>query len=271
MMNPFQEMLQYNKRSLHFNKMSQLATLLDNRFGISHFWFYKIYLNGYYSYIGSHQEWDEYCYDTLCVKHFACLRHPECLRKGIDFMRTTKDKEYLGVLETASEKFKVNFKLNLVDIASDGIEAVGFATHFNDEKIDNFLFKNIHILKKLTNEFKSEHKIFNRMGEQVVYLPTELNKYYECPKTLIVPFENNDQVISLNEFNKILSLTPREKDTLKLVARGYPLDFMAAKLCVSVKTIENYLSSLKSKFSCDSTTNLIKKAYYVEKTNYFDF
>lgn len=250
--------------------MSQLASLLDDRFGINHFWYYKIYLNGHYSYVGSHQEWDEYCYDTLCVKHFAYLRHPECLHKGLYFMRATTDKAYKNVLDVAWKKFNINFNLNLANIVSDGIEAVGFATRFNDSQAEERLITHLPILQKLTNEFKIENpEFFHRMRDQLVYLPNELKKYYECPKILIVPFVNNE-IMSLKEFNKILSLTSREKDALKLIARGYPSDFMAAKLGVRVETVENYLSSVKYKLSCDSIHDLIKKAHQIEKSNYFE-
>jgi DNA-binding CsgD family transcriptional regulator len=270
-MNSFQEMLKNNKGSHHFKKMSQLASFLDDRFGINHFWYYKIHVTGYYSYVGTHQEWDEYCYDTLCVKDFTCLRHPECLQKGVNFMRATKDKDYQKTLDLAWEKFGVNFNLNLVNLTPEGVEAFGFATRFNDIQAEERLLQQLPTLHKITKDFKTDHpEFFHHMTDRLVHLPTEVHKYFERPKTLIIPFES-DEKVNLTEFKEILSLTAREKDVLKLIARGYPTDFMAAKLNVGIKTVENYLSVIKCKLSCESITDLIKKALYIEKTNYFDF
>src|ERR1700759_3609106 len=107
-MNPFQEMAQNIKRSPHHKELMRWGSFLNERFGINHFVYYKIHLNGFYSCISTHQAWEEYSYATLCVKDFECLRHPECLQKGVNFMKTTKNKEFQKVLDTAWEKFTIH-------------------------------------------------------------------------------------------------------------------------------------------------------------------
>lgn len=270
-MNPFQEMAKNNRGSHHFKNLTQLASFFYQRFGVNHFSYYKIHLNGYYSCLSFPPAWEEFTYDNLSVKNFTCLRHPECLQKGVSFMRATKDKDYQKLLETAWLKFNINFNLNIVNLVPEGVEGFAFGTCYNDSQAEERLLQQLPHVYKITKDFKDQNpELFLQMEDFKVHLPSQLENYYERPKTLVVPFEGNE-TLNIDEFKGILSLTSREKDVLKLISRGYPSDFMAAKLNVGVKTVENYISVIKCKLSCESITDLIRKALHIEKTNYFDF
>ena len=61
-------------------------------------------------------------------------------------------------------------------------------------------------------------------------------------------------------FGAILLLTPREIEVLKYMAYGFPANYIAQKLHLSCRTVENYITVIKSKLDCDSKVELIKKA-----------
>lgn len=257
--------------SIHYGKMLQFVAPLNDRFGINHFWYYKITHSGSYSHIGTHEPWVEYFFDNSMLQHSACLRHPECLQRGINLMKTTKDKEHQKITNVAWEKFKINFNINLIHNVPEGIEAFGFATRFNDPYTDQLLLSNLPHLCEFIKSFKENHgPLLSLAHENQVHLPSLFGqKYYEHPRTLTIPFETN-KLVNITEFKEILSLTDRERDILKFIASGHPKLYIAARLNLSKKTVENYLSSIKYKLSCGSTLELLQKAQKIESTSFFD-
>lgn len=270
-MNPFQEILQNITLSPHYARMQQLGSPLNEQLGINHFWYYKISLSGNYSYVGSHQKWNEFSAEQKNQKHFTCLRHPECMQRGVHLMKASKDREYQKVLDIAWEKFRINFSLNLVNTLPDGIEAFGFATHSNDFYAEKYLLNNLPQLHNFTKIFKTDCQALLRvLDENQVHLPSHFDqKYYERPKTVLIPFKR-DQLLDVLGFAELLGLTSREKDILKFVASGSSVVLIAARLGLSIKTVENYLSAIKYKFSCESDAELIYKAQKIELTSFFD-
>lgn len=55
-------------------------------------------------------------------------------------------------------------------------------------------------------------------------------------------------------------LTPREKDVLRLIARGYPYKQVARKLDISIKTVETHVSSVLRKLQLSSRHELARWA-----------
>ena len=58
------------------------------------------------------------------------------------------------------------------------------------------------------------------------------------------------------------SLTPREREVLKLVAEGYKNREIGEMLCVSIKTVEKHRENIKRKLDLSSTSAMI--AYAIE-------
>ena len=69
----------------------------------------------------------------------------------------------------------------------------------------------------------------------------------------------------------LLELTPRERDLLKYISRGYPASYIAKKLELSVRTTENYIATIKEKLSCPSKVELIEMAQSFEAVSRCDF
>lgn len=55
-------------------------------------------------------------------------------------------------------------------------------------------------------------------------------------------------------------LTPREKEVLRLIARGYPYKQVASRLSISVKTVETHVSSVLRKLQLSSRYELTRWA-----------
>jgi two-component system response regulator NreC len=58
----------------------------------------------------------------------------------------------------------------------------------------------------------------------------------------------------------IVTLTPREREILQLIAEGYSNRQMADLLCLSIKTVESHRASLMAKLNMHDRTELVKYA-----------
>ncbi|MBA3237874.1 MAG: helix-turn-helix transcriptional regulator [Parachlamydiaceae bacterium] len=264
-MTPFHALFDSIKSSVYHNQMIRFVAPLYEYLGINHFWYYKITNTGDYSYFGTHSAWIEYCFDQAMVKQFPCIRHPNLIQAGIGLMKATDDMEYKQVLETAWDKFKINFNLNLVEKVSDGIEAFGFATRFNDPKAEERLINELPLLRTFTKIFRQKHqKLFNLLEENQVNLSEQFGaKFYECPKQLAFP-DKRDLLLQKLGLSEFLSLTSREIVVLKYVVHGFPAGYIAKQLHLSTRTVENYLANLKDKLGCTTKADLIMKAMEID-------
>lgn len=270
-MNPFNELLRKTTSSSHHNQMLRFAAPLKDCFGINHFWYFKITLTGNYSYLGTHSDWNEFCFENAMVSHFSCLRHPNNLQTGINLMKAQADSEYKKVLDVAWDKFQINFNINLMNRVSEGVEAFGFATCHNDPHSEQRLINQLPLLRHFTKVFREEHvKLFQLIDENRVNLPNHFGSlFYERQKTIEIP-DNREHFMQKMGFGSICSLTPREKHVLKFISNGYPSPYIAQQLLLSNRTVENYIAVIKCKLSCNSKVELIHKARAIASTGYFE-
>lgn len=270
-MNKFHEMLRKTSSSPYYNSMMRSAAPLNDCFGINHFWYYKITSKGHYAYLGTHTDWSEFCFDKAMVSHFPCLRHPNSVKSGVQLMKAGADVEYKQVLDTAWDKYKINFNINLIEAIPEGIEAFGFASRFNDPLAEERLLNQLPILHYFTKCFRAENeKLFQLLNDNQVDLSSEFGPvFYERPKALALP-DAREQLLRRMGFEWIFSLSQREKEIMGHLRHGYPASYVAEKLHLSCRTVENYIAIIKSKLSCRSKVELIQKARELASTGYFE-
>jgi DNA-binding CsgD family transcriptional regulator len=270
-MNAFSKMLQKITSSPHHNRMKRFVEPLEYHFGINHFWYYKITNSGNYSYVGTHSAWNEFCFDNSMLSHFSCLRHPDNLQKGINLMKADAGDDYKSVLDHAWNKYRINFNINVVNSISEGIEAFGFASCYNDTFVEQRMLNALPLLKQFSRAFQNENReILALLEDNQVSLPAYFGPlFYERPKSLMIPIER-DEFIKKMGFGSILSLTPRELDVIKLLSSGYPANYIAKQLQLQKRTIENYIATIKFKLSCRTKVELIQKSQEIGFLGYFD-
>jgi len=259
-MNPFLDVMKRTQASPLYAAMLRFSRPLSDHFGINHFWYYRILRSGAYSYVGTHAAWNEYCFDQSLLRHFPCLRHPNILGKGISLMKAGGSAEYKQLLQNAWGAFQINFNLNLYENTIDGIEAFGFATRFSGCEVDEKLLNELPTLRYFIQEFRQRHgKLFEFLWENPVDLATAMGEaFYERPKEIILPF---DRALFLKELGcEAVHLTPREKEILQFLANGFPASYIAEKLHLRIRTVENYIVVIKDKLVTRSKVDLIRKA-----------
>lgn len=270
-MKSFHELLSKVASSPYHNQMLRFAAPLNDHFGINHFWYYKITNSGNYTYLGTHSAWNEYCFNEALVADFPCLRHPSTLVSGIKLMKISQDDAYQKVLATAWKKFQINFNLNIQQVTSEGIEAFGFGSKFDDPHADERLINQLPLLQQFIKFFRLKHKkLFNLIEEHQINLFSQIGlKFYERPKVVAIPFDREHFLQKLG-FDSLLLLTPREKEVLKFISNGFPASYIAQQLKLRCRTVENYIANIKDKLSCYSKVELIQKALGLSSIGYFD-
>lgn len=270
-MKDFKDALQKTASSPHHDKMLKMSVLLQENFGINHFWYYKITHQGHFSYFGSNMAWNEYCIENELIKHSPNIRPPDTQPSGINFVASGVSTNSKEVLDVAWDKFRLNFNLLITQKVSSGVEAFGFATKYKDSWADQRLLNDMPVLKHFTKVFKKEHqKLFNLIDEYSIDVATKFGEdYYNRPK-ILTSLNNPKNFLEKLGYADILSLAPRELSILKYLYNGYPAAYIAQELHLSKKTVENYLATLKDKLNCATKVDLILKAKSFFDTGYFD-
>jgi DNA-binding CsgD family transcriptional regulator len=260
-MKQFHKMLNSITSSGHYDQMRRFVAPLQDHFGINHLWYYRITKEGDYSFLGSHAAWSEFCFDTASTAHFPCLRHPNSFQNGISLMKSSADTIYQKTLQSAWEKFSINFHINLVQKLPEGMEAFGFASCFDDPKADERILNELPLLTHFIKSFrKTCAKLFHILDDNQVNLPQAFGPvFYESPKSISLG-QDRKTLLKKIGLHGLFLLTMRELDVLHFLAFGYPASYIAKKLQLSVRTIENYISNIKSKLSCSTKSELIQKA-----------
>lgn len=271
-MNPFYEMFKKTTLPFNYDQMLRVTASLNDCFGINHFWCYKITFSGHYSYFGLHSAWNEFCCNADLIRHFPCLRHPDALQTGINLMKASPERQYREVLDIAWERFGINFCINVIDKTSEGVEAFGFATRFRDPYAEQRLLNELPLLRYFIKNFRAKYaQVFQSIEDHRINLSEHFgSRFYEHPGTP-VGIQKRDRFLRSLGFEEILALSPREKDVLKLASNGYPAKYIAEQLGLCHRTVENYTMNIKSKLSCHSKVDLIRKAQEIASTGYLDF
>ena len=249
-MKNFQEMLRKITSSPHHKQMMRFVAPLHQHFGINHFWYYKITTSGNYCYLGTHSAWSEFCFDASMLSRFPCLRHPNTLKPGIHLMKASPDSGYQHVLKTAWENFKINFSINLLEKTPEGVELSALPPISTIAKPKKGCLMNC-LCCAFTKVFRTKHKkIFQLLDDNQVNLTSEFgNVFYEQPQGIAF-FGSRKQFLQDIGLERMLKITPREYDILRLLAHGYPASFIAHELQLSVRTVKNYIDNIKGKLSC---------------------
>jgi DNA-binding CsgD family transcriptional regulator len=258
--------------SAYHDAMMHYVTPLYDYLGVNHLWYYKITSSGLYSYLGTHTKWNEYCFENAAsmIRPFPCLRHPDLIESGINLMKATEDIQYQSVLETAWEKFKINFNINFTKKTATGIEAFGFGTKFRDLRADQRLLNELPLLHTFIKMFKHNNKkLFQLIDENPIDLSTEFGSLFFERSNEMASSGNRDAFLRKMGFHDFFSLTQREIDVLKYLLHGYPASYISENLLVSKKTVENYIANIKWKLGCHTKVQLIEKAKEIDSFGFF--
>jgi DNA-binding NarL/FixJ family response regulator len=194
----------------------------------------------------------------ICDDHALITFGVSLILKELDFVET------LSLSHTKEELFKVLSKqhidLLLLDLSVHGINmldelpllkekyptlkiilltsyaSIDVQREALQKKVNGFLSKdtsNEHIIEACRSVLKGEN-------------------YWLSEKTLL----------QVEKTDRVIDLTPREKEILKLLVKGYTNQKIADALVLSIHTVQTHRKNLKSKLQLEGVSDLVSFAYH---------
>lgn len=245
--------------STHYKKMQQ-SVLPLNVLGIKHLWYNSLSFNGDLEYIGTHEEWYEYCslnkWKDICdSQSFKALINS---KSGVQLFGLIPNKKIQTLMSFAKSNYNISFNIQIVQETENGVEAFGLgASSQNDSNVYENLLNELPVISRFLKDFRKKNApIFEISKNNKFPLRDYLGADYFKP-TLA---KKLDRRHLLAELGYDFTLTSREEDLMKFLANGYPASYIAEELNLSKRTVEGYINNLKDKLDCYSKVDLIQKA-----------
>lgn len=139
-------------------------------------------------------------------------------------------------------------------------EVYSFYSTSENHAINHFYLNNIDYLKKFKNFFvKKANKLIQKSENNKFILPKEhLKSDWQVNAT-----GNKKPILELPILERTgiqEVLTEREKSCLFWLVKGKSSKDIGNILCLSKRTVENYIANMKSKLSCKKASELVRAA-----------
>lgn len=256
----------------HSDKLRRVCEPLNRYFGINHFFFTKTMSNGQFFSIGSNPSFQEYYYTEKKFIWNPLNVDPKLVKPGLYSYHHLKSTKYHETIDEIKDKTPVRPILAIASKEKDQFIRFGYSTNFSLDVNKQFqlLNKNFELLNLFNRYFLTEMDfLLKDAWSNSISLIKEMGNEYSSPTFNETPFR-----ISLQERLKFLNnmqilkncehLTNRELEYLSFIAKGMTSKQIAQFMNRSVRTIENFIETLKSKFGCVGKVDLIRIAQLFE-------
>lgn len=261
-----QEMHHRTSSNKDYDRMIRSVAPLCDYFNLSQFYYMRIQAKadkGYFSSLGTHLDWHECIFENIeMVAPWPMVRHPDKLSSQITLLKNTDNFQFNQLLDFAWNKYGINFTIDIQRKIPGGIESYGFGVQTRHPAAEGHLLKELPLLEKFISYFHSENKKFIAFAHdhQVEISSLMGPRFYEDPQNPYPVSPQKELLLKQLGLSAYLSLTKREIDVLKFLANGFPANYVAKKLHLSSRTVENNIAIIKSKLDCKSKVELILKA-----------
>lgn len=264
-MTTWQEIIHHYHIKYH-NQIAKTADPLNNYFHITCVDYIKIDNAGKFSYLCTHPECAQYYASEQLFYSDPYFRHPSTHRTGIFTMESIGSSEFKKNNRKVSDQFNLHFPLILSEKTSDSVELFCFSGENPDALLTLYLHYS-PLLKLFATHFKKKlSKLLHEMEEASFSLiDLQGDHFYEgIEQTPTINTESlHAYLIALGkkrEIEQASSLSPRERDCLKLLIHGHSAKDSATELHLSPRTVESYLENIKNKLSCSNKRELFSIA-----------
>lgn len=262
-------LLQYNREIAPH--ISSICEPLFKNFGITHFWYDKLFEDGRFFDVGSDIKWKEYFHAHDLVNKtpnffIDTMRHTA--KNQTIFLLWPNDSYQKDPLLSAQMSFNICHGLNIMEKKEGFIESFGFATTSENSNISQFYINNLDILKHFLLFFKEKASevIKTADSKKICILsepaPTHVNNT-ENEKIGNFLQQTSLTKYTLRTANGQTCLTKKEVECLSLLAGGKTAKEIAKLLIskngeqLSPRTVEFYINNIKKKTGFRKTTELV--------------
>ncbi len=244
--------MQLSTNHITFTSSADIAEIAKplKKLGIIHFTYMRSYHNGARVYLGNNAEF----YDIyLKGKHYL-TGNTECkpgLYKEQAILWSTLPNQ--KIIDDCSRSRNIDHGIFLFHPQKKYCEGFAFATHAGNDRIINTYLSKMDILITFKEYFREKAEtIIHQAEKQKIILP--FNDKLDISKSLL-----NDDYRHLFTSNNKAPLTKRQLECCYLLMQGKTAKEIANIIGLSIRTVEDYLSHVRSKLGCHNKTELIIK------------
>ncbi len=248
---------------IHERKLKKVCEPLLQGFGVDTFWYYSLTKEGELSYICNNPLISEFFYSHELYKGHPYFKHPDLLQSGFFFADKTNDIDYIQTQGKLRAQISMDLIFMVMNVGRGKAEGYGFATMQKLPDLTNTVINNLYLFRKFINYFHQETEdilkkiqmnsedIASQCGESF-YQSTQ---YFDDLTSKANPKAFYKQIDPL-QFDRLDSLTSREKDCLKWFLKGLSAVQIGKKIHLSNRTVEFYIENVKNKLDCSTKQEL---------------
>ena len=173
------------------------------------------------------------------------------------------------MLDTGRDKFNVNHCFQLMDKTSNGVEAFGFSSNSSNPLQVALLLNELSLLRLFIKKFREENRsLFSCLEDNQVNLAELLGSVFYDEPVPVMPQLTKRRAL-FKQFGIEYSLTPREKEIIVPLLKGYSASQIGKQIFLSKRTVEHHVERMKEKLGCNSKAELIQKSRELEAYGLF--
>jgi DNA-binding CsgD family transcriptional regulator len=244
-------------------EMKKLTIPLTQR-GILHFSMIRSYDDGRFINLSNIDGWIDYYYKMKLYLSSCFENHPSTYFSQVYLWGNKLDGK---VVDDAKKYFNSANGVTIIDRGLQCTSFYFFSSSLKQAHLDNFYINNLSFLYQFLNQFEKAAKnvIANSIINQREYIYDVL--YVENPLADNISVSERVGLKPLfgqkEDFTNPLSLdiTPRESDCLSWLLKGFAAKEIAKVECLSPRTVEQHLDSIKRKLKCRTSLELVSKLF----------
>lgn len=247
------------------SEIRDICNYLILYFGIDHFCFIRNYIDGTHICLTTHTEWMELVYKSY-YRYDIFLKGIDSYFSGVHLWASLNNQESFVNFKQHS---RIDNGIVLIDKQLDYCEFYNFATSERNNEIIDFYIANLDILWRHIFYFKDKaaHLIKQAEKDRLI-LPKRIEQQKSEPLVDINHQPLNMETIApikryyINVNNDQSYLTQVEARCCYYLIRALSIKEIAKLINLSPRTVENHLNNVKHKFSCATTSDLIKVLHH---------
>lgn len=243
------------------DRIRKSIQILIDLYSINEFYYFKILNNGYFGFIGSFLNWNEYFVANKLFRDIPYYRHPKYFENCVLPLQQIDDPKFLNILQIGQEKFDIFRSLAWINKLENGFEGFGVSTNNPSIEYNASLINELSIFQRFAKKFKVTNQfLFDQLDENLCDLKDMIGvTFFEKPALRMPNLSTRRQLLmDLNiETGERLSAT--ESEILKYVLMGYSSSQIGQETYRSRRTVEHHVERIKDKLRCTTKSELIQK------------
>ena len=231
-------------------EVDEIIKPLKDHFGINSFVYFKSFNDGSEIRLTNQPEWVQYYYEQGLYKLSYCEGHPsEFVKARLIWAGITVANP---VLEKARE-FNIDHSMTFVEPCEDGCEFFFIGAALDRTDVMFKYLSNLDLIEHFLDYFRVKARpLIEEALKHKIIIP---GKFEAVSKKFCLQSLNRSDF--LNAISPV-EFSVRERECMRLLAKGYTHKMIAKELSISPRTVETYLNHVKKKTGANSKGDLVK-------------